>query len=50
MYVAYFNRAPNAVGLDYWASRLTEGMTLQDIAKSFFAQPETGQRIRPICR
>lgn len=41
MYVAYFNRAPNAVGLDYWASRLTEGMTLQDIAKSFFAQPET---------
>jgi hypothetical protein len=41
MYVAYFNRAPNAVGLDYWASRLVEGMTLQDIAKSFFEQPET---------
>ena len=41
MYIAYFDRAPDAVGLFYWASRLSDGMTLQQIAKSFFVQPET---------
>lgn len=41
MYVAYFDRAPDALGIQYWASRLVEGMTLQQIAKSFFVQPET---------
>ena len=41
MYIAYFDRAPDAVGLFYWASRLADGMTLPEIAKSFFVQPET---------
>jgi hypothetical protein len=41
MYIAYFGRAPDAVGLFYWASRLSDGMTLPEIAKSFFVQPET---------
>jgi hypothetical protein len=41
MYIAYFNRAPDAVGLFYWGTRLSQGMTMQDIAKSFFVQPET---------
>jgi hypothetical protein len=41
LYVAFFNRAPDALGLDYWASRLSDGMSLAQIAKSFFAQPET---------
>lgn len=41
MYIAYFDRAPDALGLFYWASRLSDGMTLQEIAKSFFVQPET---------
>lgn len=41
MYVAYFDRAPDAYGIAYWASRLVDGMSLQDIAKSFFVQPET---------
>jgi len=41
MYVAYFDRAPDALGIQYWASRLVDGMTLQQIAKSFFVQPET---------
>lgn len=41
MYIAYFDRAPDAAGLFYWASRLKDGMTLQQIAKSFFVQPET---------
>jgi hypothetical protein len=40
LYVAYFNRAPDALGLDYWASRMVDGMSLAQIAKSFFAQPE----------
>lgn len=41
MYVAYFDRAPDALGINYWASRLVDGMTLESIAKSFFVQPET---------
>jgi hypothetical protein len=41
MYIGYFDRAPDAVGLDYWASRLYQGMTLSQIADSFFDQPET---------
>ena len=41
MYVAYFNRAPDALGLQYWASRIVDGMSLTQIAQSFFAQPES---------
>ena len=41
MYIAYFDRAPDAVGLFYWASRLADGMSLQQIAKSFFVQAES---------
>lgn len=41
LYVAYFDRAPDALGLAYWASRMVDGMSLIDIAKSFFVQPET---------
>ncbi|MGD9880148.1 MAG: DUF4214 domain-containing protein [Reyranella sp.] len=41
MYIAYFDRAPDALGLCYWASRLADGMSLLEIAKSFFVQPET---------
>ena len=41
LYVASFNRAPDSVGLDYWGGRFSDGMSLQDIAKSFFVQPET---------
>lgn len=41
MYIAYFDRAPDAIGLFYWASRLGDGMTLQQISRSFFVQPET---------
>lgn len=41
MYIAYFNRAPDAVGLDYWAAQLAGGMSLPQIAASFFVQPET---------
>ncbi|MFP7672417.1 DUF4214 domain-containing protein [Marivita sp. S0852] len=41
LYVAYFNRAPDAAGLLYWGSRLADGMSMQDIARQFFDQPET---------
>jgi len=39
LYVATFNRAPDAAGLNYWIYQ--SGLSLEDIAKSFFDQPET---------
>jgi Domain of unknown function (DUF4214)/FG-GAP-like repeat len=41
LYVASFNRAPDSVGLDYWGGRFSDGMPLEQIAKSFFTQKET---------
>lgn len=41
MYVAYFNRAADAVGLYFWADKLAEGLALSEIAELFFNQPET---------
>jgi Ca2+-binding RTX toxin-like protein len=41
LYIASFNRAPDAIGLNYWGGRLYDGMSLPEIAKSFFVQPET---------
>ena len=41
MYVAYFNRAPDAEGLFYWADKFAEGRTLEEIAERFFDQVET---------
>lgn len=41
LYVAYFNRAPDAAGLLFWGSRLAEGKPLKEIARDFFDQPET---------
>ena len=41
LYIASFNRAPDAIGLNYWGGRFYDGMTLPEIAKSFFVQPET---------
>jgi len=39
LYVATFNRAADAGGLDYWANGA--GLDLEGIAQSFFDQPET---------
>ena len=41
MYIAYFDRAPDAEGLFYWADRLQDGFSLPQIAESFFVQPES---------
>lgn len=41
IYTAYFNRAPDSVGLMFWADKLATGMSLEQIAEFFFDQPET---------
>ncbi len=41
MYIAYFDRAPDSLGLFYWGDRLNDGMELAQIARSFFVQPES---------
>ncbi|MCI5113144.1 MAG: DUF4214 domain-containing protein [Marivita sp.] len=41
LYVAYFNRAPDSMGLLFWGSALADGMSMTDIARLFFDQPET---------
>ena len=41
MYIAYFNRAPDAEGLFFWGSALNNGTSLEEIAALFFDQTET---------
>lgn len=41
LYVAYFNRAPDAIGLSFWANALSSGATFSDIAALFMQQDET---------
>ena len=41
LYIAYFNRAPDALGLFYWGTEFARGFTIQQMATSFFEQPET---------
>jgi uncharacterized protein (DUF1800 family) len=36
LYIAYFNRVPDANGLSYWIDRFRAGMSLDDIGKSFY--------------
>jgi len=38
LYIATFDRAPDKAGLDYWVN---SGLTIEEIAQSFFDQPET---------
>ena len=40
LYTAGLGRAPDAVGLDYWAGRLASGASLGDISKAFFSSSE----------
>ncbi|MEM9968109.1 MAG: DUF4214 domain-containing protein [Pseudomonadota bacterium] len=41
LYIAYFNRAPDALGLSFWASSFANGLTFEDMAAGFAQQPET---------
>lgn len=40
LYTAGLNRAPDAVGLNFWAGHLADGATIGDIAKAFFSSVE----------
>ncbi len=40
LYTAGLNRAPDALGLDYYASKLADGMSLGDISKAIFGSAE----------
>jgi len=42
LYVATFNRAPDAAGLNYWVQQ--SHLQLEQIAQSFFDQPETQEK------
>lgn len=37
LYIAYFNRVPDANGLSYWIGQLKAGMSLDQIGESFYA-------------
>ena len=41
MYIAYFNRAPDALGLAFWATAYARGTTLEEMAELFLDQDET---------
>ncbi|MCK0149997.1 DUF4214 domain-containing protein [Marivita sp. S6314] len=42
LYIAYFNRAADALGLSFWATAFQKnGFSLREIAELFFDQPET---------
>jgi hypothetical protein len=40
IYIGFYDRAPDPVGLQYWVGRLEAGASLQDIGNSFAASPE----------
>ncbi|MFP7672178.1 DUF4214 domain-containing protein [Marivita sp. S0852] len=44
LYIAYFNRAPDAVGLNFWGTAYENGTSLEDMARLFEGQPETQAR------
>ena len=41
LYIAYFNRAPDATGLYFWATAFSNGRTLEEIAARFDTADET---------
>ena len=41
LYIAYFNRAPDAIGLNFWGTAFASGTSLEEIATLFAGQPET---------
>ncbi|MEM6940247.1 MAG: DUF4214 domain-containing protein [Pseudomonadota bacterium] len=41
LYIASFNRAPDAFGLAFWASARADGMQMTELARLFLDQPET---------
>lgn len=46
MYIAYFNRAPDALGLAFWGTAYANGTTLEEMAQLFLDQDETREVYR----
>ncbi|CAM5421170.1 hypothetical protein ATER59S_02399 [Aquamicrobium terrae] len=40
LYIGFYDRAPDPVGLNYWVGRLDAGVSVQDVGDSFAASPE----------
>jgi len=47
LYIAYFNRAPDALGLYFWGSAFADGTTLEQAATFFLDQDETRATYAP---
>ncbi|UWR14452.1 DUF4214 domain-containing protein [Sulfitobacter sp. M368] len=47
LYIAYFNRAPDALGLYFWGSAFADGTTLEQAATFFLDQEETRATYAP---
>lgn len=43
LYIGFYNRAPDPVGLEYWLGRMDAGVSIQDIGDSFAASPEASE-------
>jgi hypothetical protein len=41
LYIAYFNRAPDAIGLNFWGTAFANGTSLEEMASLFIDQDET---------
>jgi hypothetical protein len=41
LYIAYFNRAPDAIGLNFWGTAFANGLSLEEMATLFVDQDET---------
>ena len=41
LYIAYFNRAPDAIGLNFWGTAYANGTSLEQMAAYFIDQDET---------
>lgn len=41
LYIAYFNRSPDAIGLNFWGTAFANGTTLEQMATLFVDQDET---------
>ena len=47
LYIAYFNRAPDAIGLNFWGTAFATGTSLQQMATEFIDQDETRATYAP---
>lgn len=47
LYIAYFNRAPDAVGLNFWGTAFANGVSLEQMADMFMFQIETRETYPP---